>query len=291
MEHLLANEKRVHSKIRAHEILQCIGLLLARVMCPHIRRLSDHWATTSVGTISAAIFGRFMKRERFERLMRNLHFSDNDAARAQTDKAWKVRPIVDTLQRTFLSGYTTPLVISFDEAMVPSRSRYNPMRQFMKDKPHRWGTKLFMTCCAQSAYCLRCYNVGAEQTLFFLNHKSYEAAFLVAMVHILISCLYLCFTCWILEVYCGKSGQDIHEDEEPADDNSGPSATLRIMNAVLPQKEKRRVLRGGDRPILHVDPDSSTASRAERLIGGYHPDQEERLSYDAETKHIEAPEG
>ncbi|OWY98696.1 hypothetical protein PHMEG_00030475 [Phytophthora megakarya] len=166
IEHLLANEKRVHSRIRAHEILQCIGLLLARMMCPHIRRLSDHWATTSVGAIPAGTFGRFMKRERFGRIMRNLHFSDNDAARAQPDKAWKVRPIVDTLQRTFLSGYTTPTVISFDEAMVPSRSRYNTMRQFMKDKPHRWGTKLFMTCCVQSVYCLRYYNVRAEQTFF-----------------------------------------------------------------------------------------------------------------------------
>ncbi|OWY90783.1 hypothetical protein PHMEG_00040936, partial [Phytophthora megakarya] len=146
-DHGAAAGKQMHSRIRAHKILQCIGLLLARMMCPHIRRLSDHWATTSVGAILAGTFGRFMKRERFERIIRNLHFSDNDAARAQTDKAWKVRPIVDTLQRTFLSGYTPPPVISFDEAMVPSRSRYNPMRQFMKDKPHRWGTKLFIAVC------------------------------------------------------------------------------------------------------------------------------------------------
>ncbi|OWZ06587.1 hypothetical protein PHMEG_00021139 [Phytophthora megakarya] len=93
-----------------------------------------------------------------------------------------------------------------------------------------------------------------------------------------------------LEVYCGNSDQDIPEDEEPADDNSGPSATLRNMKPCF-LKRRRRILRGGDRPILHFDPDSSTASRAERLFGGYHPYQEERLSYDAETKHIEAPEG
>ncbi|OWZ13250.1 LOW QUALITY PROTEIN: hypothetical protein PHMEG_00013456 [Phytophthora megakarya] len=242
MENMLANEKAVYSRIRAHKILQCIDLLLARMLCPHIRRLSDHWAITSVGAIPAGTFGRFMKRERFERIMRNLHFSDSDAARVPTDKAWKVRPIVDTLQRMFLCGYTTPPLISSDEAMV---CRYNTMRQFIKDKPHRWGMKLFMTCCAQSAYCLR------------------------------------------LEVYCGQSDQDIPEDEEPADDNSGPSATLQNMNAVLPQKKKGVYYA----VILHFDPDSSTASRAERLSGGYHPDQEERPSYDAETKHIEAPEG
>ncbi|POM64423.1 Retrotransposable element, partial [Phytophthora palmivora] len=145
LEQILANEKRMHSRVRAQEILQCLGLLLA---------------------LPTGTFGRFKKRERFERIMRNLHFSDNTAPAASTDKAWKVRPIVETLQRTFRSGYRTPPIISFDEAMVPSRSKYNPMRQFVKDKPHRWGTKLFMSCCAQTAYCL---SSGPAATLRNMN--------------------------------------------------------------------------------------------------------------------------
>jgi hypothetical protein len=27
--------------------------------------------------------------------------------------------------------------------MLPSRSKYNPSRMYLKDKPHKWGTKLF----------------------------------------------------------------------------------------------------------------------------------------------------
>ncbi|OWZ01736.1 hypothetical protein PHMEG_00026819 [Phytophthora megakarya] len=57
------------------------------------------------------------------------------------DRAWKIRPVVNVLQRTFARGYKPPPIISFDEATLPSRSRYNPTRQFNKDKPHRWGTK------------------------------------------------------------------------------------------------------------------------------------------------------
>ncbi|ETK73028.1 hypothetical protein L915_19992 [Phytophthora nicotianae] len=34
--------------------------------------------------------------------------------------------------------------MAFDEAMLPSRSSFNRMRVYMKDKPHKWGTKLFM---------------------------------------------------------------------------------------------------------------------------------------------------
>ncbi|KAE8881443.1 hypothetical protein PF005_g33483 [Phytophthora fragariae] len=49
-----------------------------------------------------------------------------------------------------------PLAILFyDEATLPSRSRFNPMRQFNKDKPHKWGTKVFVAACAKTAYCLR----------------------------------------------------------------------------------------------------------------------------------------
>ncbi|KAE8979661.1 hypothetical protein PR002_g24355 [Phytophthora rubi] len=194
-EQIFANEKRLHKKIEAHEILQCVGLLLARMLCPHTRRLSDHWATSSVGAIPVGSFGRFLKRDRFDRIMRYLHFSNNAAPEAATDKAWKIRPIVDTLQRTFRNGYQTPPILSFDEAMVPSRGHFNPMRQIVKDKPHHWGTKLFMTCCAQTAYCL-----------------------------------------W-LEVYCEKNEQQASSGPTPADDNSGPAATLRNMNAVLPPKQ------------------------------------------------------
>ncbi|KAE8889928.1 hypothetical protein PF005_g1324 [Phytophthora fragariae] len=53
-----------------------------------------------------------------------------------------------------------PPVISFDEATLSSRSRYNPTRQFNKDKPHKWGTKVFVAACAEMAYCLRYVTLG-----------------------------------------------------------------------------------------------------------------------------------
>ncbi|RAW38422.1 hypothetical protein PC110_g5350 [Phytophthora cactorum] len=90
LEQIVENEKRVHTEIRAHEILQCIVLLLARMLCPHTHRLSDRWSTNSVGSVPAGTFGRFMTLDRFELIMRNLHFSDNTTPAAHTDKAWKL---------------------------------------------------------------------------------------------------------------------------------------------------------------------------------------------------------
>ncbi|OWZ14702.1 hypothetical protein PHMEG_00011773 [Phytophthora megakarya] len=73
------------------------------------------------------------------RIMENLHFFDNADPRAETDRAWKVSPVIEKLQQTFRECYNVPLVVAFDEAMIPSRSRRNIMRQYLKDKPHKWA--------------------------------------------------------------------------------------------------------------------------------------------------------
>ncbi|OWZ04168.1 hypothetical protein PHMEG_00023974 [Phytophthora megakarya] len=136
--------KRSDTKNEPHEILHCMGLLVARMLCPHRRRLSDHWATTAVEAIPKGTFGQFVSNERFDRIMQNQHFTDNTDARSDTDRVWKVRSVVGKLQNPFAHGYNVPPVLSFNEAMIPSRSRHNITRQFM-------------TGCAEKAYCLRCF--------------------------------------------------------------------------------------------------------------------------------------
>jgi hypothetical protein len=151
---LMERESKVPD-VQPHEILRCIGLLLARMLNPHRHHLYDHWATTSTGAVPAGTFGRFMPRNRFAFVMSNLHFTNNGDTRAAKDRAWKVRSVIDALQHTFRRGYRNPSVIAFDEAMIPTTNKFNPTHQYLKNKPHKWGTKLFMTCCASTAYCLR----------------------------------------------------------------------------------------------------------------------------------------
>ncbi|POM69352.1 Hypothetical protein PHPALM_14369 [Phytophthora palmivora] len=107
---VMVMETKRHEQIKALEIIHGIGLLVARMLCPHNRRLADHWATTT-----------------------NLYLTDNTDLKSETNRAWKVRSVVDALQETFTREYQMPSVLSFDEAMIPSRSRYNGTRQFMKD--------------------------------------------------------------------------------------------------------------------------------------------------------------
>lgn len=142
--------------VQAYKIVVCLGQLVARILNQHSRQFTDHWTTTATGAMAPGMFGWYMPRNRFQFVMRNLHFTNNSDATAAHDRAWKVRSLTNVLQCTLQQGFRIPVVLAFDEAMLPSRSRYNHTRMYMKNKPQRWETELFMTCCAEAAYCLWC---------------------------------------------------------------------------------------------------------------------------------------
>ena len=128
--------------------------MIAHVLSPQ-KRMRTHWSTNEEGALPAGMFGKVMSRERFEEISRFLHFSNNDAPEAETDRAWKIRPILSTMEETFKRGYVLGYRVALDEGMLPSRNRHNPTRTYMKDKPHKWGSKCVMTCCAKTGYCKR----------------------------------------------------------------------------------------------------------------------------------------
>ncbi|POM65599.1 Hypothetical protein PHPALM_18656 [Phytophthora palmivora] len=138
-----------------------------------------------------------MPRHRFEHIMANQHFTNNVDVQAASDRAWKVHSVFNTLQETFPRGYAKAPVISFDEGIIPSHNRNNPTRQYLKAKPHKWGTKLFLTCCADTAYCMR---------LEVYCGKALHVEELVNMP----------------------------ESQRSADPYSGPSAVIGNLEAVLP---------------------------------------------------------
>ncbi|POM60735.1 hypothetical protein PHPALM_30376 [Phytophthora palmivora] len=187
-----------------------------------------------VGAVPRGTFNDYMPRHRFEHIMASLHFTNNADVQAASYRAWKVRYVMNTLQETFPRGYATPPVISFDEGIIPSRNRNNPTRQYLKGKPHKWGTKLFLTCWADTAYCMRYVkDVGpCEPTSFFCFIKHVVSN---ARLHF----VWMYYTTSRLEVYCGKDQHVeelgyVPESQRSADPNSGPSAVIRNLEAVLP---------------------------------------------------------
>ncbi|KAG3007473.1 hypothetical protein PC121_g7873 [Phytophthora cactorum] len=192
MEELAEIRRRLSNvrDIEPWEVLRVVALLIARMLVPIRKGIAAHWSTAKLGAMPTNLFGLYMPKNRFFHIMGYMQFSNNKSPEAHRDRAWKIRPVVDVQQRTFARGYKPPPVISFDEATLPSRSRFNPMRVFNKDKPHKWGTKVFVAACAKTAYCMR------------------------------------------FEIYCGAKNH--LRTPVPQDNNSGESAVLRNMNALLP---------------------------------------------------------
>ncbi|ETL78423.1 hypothetical protein L917_20767 [Phytophthora nicotianae] len=99
----------------------------ARVEAQH-EKFAHHWKTTDEGATPRGCFGQFMKRDRFDHISRNLHFSCNADPKATTDRAWKLRPAIDVLQDTFQHSFIPPAAMAFDEARLQSMSPFNKMR-------------------------------------------------------------------------------------------------------------------------------------------------------------------
>jgi hypothetical protein len=143
-----------YEKISPHEIVQWIGLIMAHTLNPR-KGFEMHWNVAEDGVIPAGTFAKVMPRDRFREIARFLHLSNNRDPAAARDRAWKIRPVLSTLERTFKQGYVLGSRVAIDEGMLPSRNRRNPTRTYMKDKPHKWDSKCVMTCCADTGYCKR----------------------------------------------------------------------------------------------------------------------------------------
>ena len=146
-------KKSPFKPVDAVDIIVVHGLLLSHMLMPCRRGIKHQWRETSSGALGTSNFGQYMSKNRFLAILQMLHFSDNNDPKSQKDRIWKIRPVVDTLNQTFKAAFRMGVGISFDEATLPNRSRMMPIRVYNKNKPHKWGAKLFMVCDVTTAFC------------------------------------------------------------------------------------------------------------------------------------------
>lgn len=83
-------------------------------------------------------------RNRFTILAAHIHFVNNNGVseiEKEKDKLWKIRPWISS-QRKNLEKLVPIQNQSVDEVMVAFKGR-SGLKQFMRNKPHRWGFKLW----------------------------------------------------------------------------------------------------------------------------------------------------
>lgn len=107
------------------------------------RQMRDFWSRDPL--MSSAIFPQTMSRDRFDQLTAALHFADNQAERQADDRLWKLRPVVDVLDRQFREVFVPNKVVSIDESLWAFKGRHQAL-QFVPNKRARRGIKVYKLC-------------------------------------------------------------------------------------------------------------------------------------------------
>lgn len=136
--------------VEIHEMKAFLGLNL--VMGYHtLPSLRDYWSTepdVAVPFVANA-------RARFEELRKNLHFCNNEKVRDPSspnfDRAYKIRPVIQHLNELFQNALNNTKEQSIDEHMIKFKG-HNVMKQYIKNKPVKWGFKLWCRCDSATGY-------------------------------------------------------------------------------------------------------------------------------------------
>lgn len=121
-------------------MLTFIGLVL-HTGTIRLNRQQDYWKTHSLFNLKC--FSESMSIDRFLLIMRCLHFAKNEPEKSTTDRLYKIRPIIDFFNNKMVSLYYRGQQLSLDESMVLWRGRL-VFRQYIKNKRHKYGIKLYM---------------------------------------------------------------------------------------------------------------------------------------------------
>ena len=103
-----------------------------------------------------SLIQKAMTRARFLEILQNIHFADNHKElppkkSEEYHRAWKLRPLFDHLGKHFQDMLQPEAHQSIDEHMCKFKEK-SIMRQYMKNKPIKWGFKFWFRYGAKSVY-------------------------------------------------------------------------------------------------------------------------------------------
>lgn len=145
---LYASQNNNHDfHVNEDEIRIFIGILLLSGY-HRLPRERLYWCLDE--DVAVPVVSNSMSRNRYYDIKKYLHFSDN-LKLDKTDKMFKVRPLMDMLNKNFQQWGVFHKNLSLDEAMVKYYG-HHPAKQFIRGKPVRFGYKDWMLC-SDSGYC------------------------------------------------------------------------------------------------------------------------------------------
>ena len=97
-------------------------------------------------------FSKVFTRDRFLAIWSFLHCVDKGNPNLdKTDKIYKTRPILNYILEKFRHYYVPACDLCLDEGMIPTKNQVS-IKQYIKDKPVKWGIKTFILCESKTDY-------------------------------------------------------------------------------------------------------------------------------------------
>lgn len=106
----------------------------------------------------------------FEKIKGALHWVDNKKFSKEDrmeNKAYKIKSLLQRICKNSARVRFPPEIISIDESMIPYKGKTSRIRQYIANKPNRWGYKLWMLS-DTTGYC---YNSSIYEGAKYVNGK------------------------------------------------------------------------------------------------------------------------
>jgi len=101
--------------VTSEEMLKFIGLII-HTRRIQLNRINYYWKKHHLFNLSC--FSNYMGRDHYLLIMRNLHFSDNSADSNDSDRLFKIRPLINYFNDKMNNVYYPGKELSLDESMV-----------------------------------------------------------------------------------------------------------------------------------------------------------------------------
>lgn len=159
---LFATQNNKNLKLTEKELYAFLGINF----CMGYHKLPSYklyWNTSE--DLNVRSISKAMSRDRFREILSNIHVNNNaNLPNNNKDKLYKLRPMIDALNKIFPEAYRGTRELSVDESMIKFNGR-STIKQYNPMKPIKRGYKLW--CIAdQKGYILK-YSVyqGKNETL------------------------------------------------------------------------------------------------------------------------------
>ena len=124
--------------------------------------ISDYWSGDPI--LANEFCHSVMSRNRFQLLLRFLHFEDNENPNCESAKLYKIERITREIINNFKEAQDPGEDIVIDETMIPFRGRLG-FRQYIQEKTHKYGIKLFkLTDPSGYTYNVQVYEGKSQET-------------------------------------------------------------------------------------------------------------------------------